>query len=757
MEYGQHPDFWIELFVQYASTTEPYAFGVGPYADPSTYHLGWKPPLIKQVGSIEQSSSNGLGQPQSGILQVEMYDFDNFLRLLLRDPAKGAVLGYELCAYVCSRKRRKQRLEPTLVHRGFVSGRGLPQGKLGVLTSQDAVGAQFGPFAWGKKIPDLMIGPPGFLYAPDALAGKQPAPMAYGQWTDKGTTLEDGTLYEKGRIPLYYVGNFVIGSNGTITPVNEVPDVTPSQMVLPPPPAPTYETYGTPTGTHTWTFAVESRTAGGLTTLGAPLTITNMPGDGGFTTSDGIILHLTQYSAELQAQVLGARVYVKEGTADSPNPWRYVDAAGEIFNTATDDPYEAGPYSNSDGIGYEVNGDDSFHKGFNPPQTTNTATITFDMGGGVTGQRYRGFVATRHRFEIADLFATEVTADQTVTGKRVLVPLASPDFVRYGSPGWPIAGDVVPVAGYDYTMVFGMGTKADMAATGQLTAAVNGCGYTVNGTSGTDMIGDPFDQMARLLNDFVFYNNGKGHQIGAFPGYVTFPGSTDVQIVNFDSLKACSAYYEGKLGRKPEGAAYINQQVSLSEIIRQFCQDTSTFEYADQFGRISFGIIDEATDFTNAQRLRDRVEIRSMGSPVYDDGAHCNQWNYVFDYDPDLQQYRLSPRILNHAASQTFYRRIVPDGGSPLHQFRWTNDEEFVEAVKAHDSLVQAYTPTFYPIVVSYAPGLNLDINTPVLVDNDEHNFVERKMLIMDRGIGPPDDEGTVTLTCLDVHNIMAP
>lgn len=744
MEYGQQPDVWAELYVEREGSIEPRVFGMGPYADDPDFHYGWKEPRLLEIGDIERTASNASQQYQAASMMLRFQDTDHLFRNdLFRGLARWP-LGMEAITCMEPRVDRFAKTEPTLLMRGILRERATPKGRQAVGVVEDVIGAQFGRYSLDRRLPPLKIEPPDFPNAPKDISGKQSVPLITGPHSDKGTTLESGAVYEKGLIPAYFAGDYDVGDDNSVTP-------TTVRSFLPLPPAPTYTVVGSPFGGgHTWTFAASVATQYGWTPPGGTLTIADLPSNGDvFPSGSYLVFHLAEYAADLQAQVTAVRLYVKAGAADSTSPWHYVDGFGEAWGTSGTTGFEVGAER-------EVNPGDSFFKTQNPVPTTNGAVITRTTGG-VTLTKYRMFVVAQGYVNITALYASALSGDQT-SPDRVLVPLASPDFLRPGSPGWPLPNPWIVINGRRYTVFFGVGPRADLAVTGDLSIAVNVCGYTQDGSDATNMVEGAFDQCVMLLNHFVFANQGDGYQDGNWPALAAYRGSTSVQFVNTESFYRCRDYSIARIGGLGYlGHIYLNRQITLREFLRKFSEAFDCYFYPNRFGQICCGILDENADLGAAIPLRDRIEIMRVGEPVRDDRNIESRLRWVCDYDPDLGQFRRDPVPIEDIDSKTYHGgRWLQD--PELHEIDWTRDPITCGDAMLHRSERSGYASTWWPIDVKYGPGLNLEIGDVVSVTNDEYALVEQAMVIWKIKVIPPRKgarAGYVSLTCLDLDVVL--
>ena len=358
------PRVWLEYrHEDTAGTPTTYRWSTDDLADPSTYEGGWKEGRAVSFGTITRPVSDFSGEPEIATATVELDDTDSLWRTLLDTESTAYVQGRDAAIKAASDTQRAAAGTPTILLRGKAKRLPLSSGLGAALEVEDVLGSSFGslPFdrtmgrPWRREIfpkihRDLLD------------ATRFIVPIIGGEVSDSGSADETGASAEKGLCPGFYVGDRIVTDTGTTS------YQTTEQMLLPPPPAPTYDTFGSG-GTHTYTYACCVRTATGRTTLGDSVTISGLPSQLNFSPSNGVTLYLALYSPDLMAQITGLDLYVKDGPASSASAWHYMDFAGEMWNTSTATYFPGG-------IGYDDNGDDSHNKPWNPPPTKNTATVS---------------------------------------------------------------------------------------------------------------------------------------------------------------------------------------------------------------------------------------------------------------------------------------------------------------------------------------------------------------------------------------------
>lgn len=739
----QNPDLWVEIYQTSPAGSDVYRYQQSTTRDPSTYYGGWKEPRVMEIGDVERASSNVQGHFESSRVSIVVRDTDRVNTARLDDEERQVLAGAEMVVRFISHKGRRALVTPRTLFRGPCREYGESGEYDFSVVCEDILGAKFGPFGLDKRLPPLTFGVDFALTAPKDLLKEIVPGGVYGVWDDFGTALATGEPFEVGMLPAYYAGDMVTTSTQVIPPSQVTGSLT-----LPPPPAPTYTKFGSG-GSYTYTYAFVARTnLGGKTTLGGMTTITGLPRPQDFSPTNGVTLNVAQYSADLQAQVQGLDLYVKDGDASSTAPWRLMDAAGQAFTS-----------------GYNDDGDDSHYKTFYPsPPTTNTAVVSGTVttpGGTVTNAvQRRMMVVCQGYVKILSIGAPRISSDPVTGSERILVePDSLIDIVGPGHSAWPLPNPWYEVNGRRYTVFFVTGERGNLAIDNRASFSANVCGYTEDGSEGAPMLEAAFYQCFRFLNDFVLANGGKGYENGNWPANVTWPGSTTIEVLNYESFEACQEYSRRRMGDAIgfRGNIYIGKAITLREFLRRFAENFDCFFYANQHGQICCGIIDELADLSTAQPLRHRIEIRGISTRQILDDMVENKSRYVYSYHPDLGKYRAQSIEVEDTLSQARHpggpREVADAIELEYHQHQPSAD-----SAMRHRQMRLSYAPRLYTIDVHYAPGIQLEIGQYVLVTHPKVNGIDRPMMIMRHKTVTPKRSGGgyVTLVCLDLGRVRA-
>ncbi len=746
---SQNPDILVDVYQKYTGGVDVFRSQQGDYPDRSTYLAdtagagGWREPIIMDVGSVDRAASNVLGEFESSRVAVKFRDTRKLFLARLDDPEKQVMAGSELLLRIIPREARILEQAPAVLFRGPCREYGPTDDMDFTLVSEDVLGSRFGPFGLDKVIGSTKFG----LDFPDANKDVQglTVPAAfYGEHNDTGTTLSTGESFSVGMVPARYCAERIVTSTQIIPP-----STVSAQTKLPPPPAPTYEKFGSG-GSHTYSYAFCARTATGRTTLGGVTTISGLPAMGDFSPSNGVELKVAKYPPDIQAQVTGLDLFVRnDDYPDLAGRWFMMDAAGQAFTT-----------------GYRDDGDDRHDKGFYAgPPSSNTATIsgTITTPGGTqqvaTGMHM--FVVCEGYCKITGLYGSPITADNsTFSPGRVLIDPASSGFVMPDGAGWPLSVPYLELTNAvdgitrRYTVFFGNGPQADAAVEGRVTLAVELCGDTQTGNPSSPVIQSAFYQAFRFLNDWVLANNGRGNHGLAHPANVTFPGSTGVEILNYDSFEACQAYTRRRMGNSigAIGRCHCATPVTLREWLRKFAVQFDCFFYANSFGQICCGIIDENLSLVGATRLREHIEIKQIAQPQILDDAAENKFTYQTHWHHDLQKFQSDTFPVQDPISQGRHQGGVRENNTTIG-LDFISDAATAASLMDHRRLRLRYAPRTYMTQVHFGPGLNLEIGQVVLVTHRKVNGTNRAMLIMGHSTSIPSatSDGYVTLKLLDL------
>lgn len=708
------------------------------------------------IGSIERRISDSNGEHFLAQSTVTFDDMDHFWRSLAVDDVSKFLDGREARLEVIS----QEALSDAGVKTPVLYGRCIapnPEDDLSAsLIIEEWIASKYGPAFLDKplnprKFRKRMHG----ATMPKELEDKT-VPTVIGEVSDLGSINPvTGAPADKGLCPGFFTGYADANGDDVIGPT-----------LLPAPPAPTYMKFGAG-GTHTYSYAAVVRlTTGGRTSLGAPVTITGLPALNDFSSTNGVILYLAQYAPDLQAQVSGIDLYVKDGSPSSPGPWRYMDGAGEMFNTSADTPYNAGPNFNSGGIGYEDNGDDSHNKTWNPPPTTNTADVAT---GGTWG---RIVFADSGISGAVDFYGSDGGDPATATGDPVRVSWGDgstlSDVVTPYSGGWPHANPYVDMTDPDgvterfYCIYVRKGSpRLEHHISGRVTIAANLCGRGENpdGTGAT--ICQAFPAWQHLLSENGFANNGRGYYTGDWVGLPTFSdGSTAISAQSVLDAQALSALLMGNDEGYLMGVCLVDE-ITVREFIRMFNKNFTSFSYLRRPGALSIALINTLASVDAGLPLRvDIDDVVSIGAPKR---RHDLRENYIeceFDWDADARHYRSEVFKVQDVPSQTSYG--IPGRPNIAKRERYSNmfvrDELTARTAMLQRLRLYAYDPWEIPATVK-ANGLEMELMEQRRVTSYEgigpDGYILQPAIIIGHTVRP-DDDVSIDLTLWAMGDVLA-
>jgi hypothetical protein len=619
--------------------TTVHRFAEADLPDAASYEGGYKEGRLRGFSSIEQGVSTAGGDHFVAEARVEWDDTDHFTRSLL-DQASDRYLGSGRDAIVkaVSDSGRRSGTAATVLLRGKTTALDPIDGLGAELIVQEFLASEFGPTPPEKTIPQRYFGRNVFRDLHRDLEA-QVVPIVIGE----------------ALCPGYYVGDVTVSST------QQVSNTVSSSSLLPPPPAPTYAKFGSG-GSKTWTYACCVRTtSGGRTTLGDSVTITGLPADGAFTPSNGVTLFLAQYAADLQAQIAGIDLYVKEGDADSLNAWHFVDAAGQMFNTAPGTPFAGG-------VGYDDDGDDSHHKGFNPPPTKNTAYVTTTevVNGTTVTNRVLGRVAfCGHTASVVELWGSNGGADTTVA--REQWPLGElADVIDPSHPDWPDANPYWDLVGADGVTERFFGIYVDKASPrlqhhidGRITIVAKVCGCKQDANDATSpTIDQAFRAWQLLTSEWVVANGGKGYYTGAWAGLPQF--ADGVEMINSSSVDTAQDTSAALMGNATGflSGFVLTEPIHLRDFYRLFNLQYCAWDYQNEFGQLCVGLINPYASPATGTLLRERIDdVVAIGAFKERRDVLENLITGQYDYDADQQTYKSDVERFPDVASQTAYKK----------------------------------------------------------------------------------------------------
>lgn len=612
---------------------------------------------IITVGPLERSISDPSGEHFLAQTIIRHADTDHFWRERGAADSTRFLEGRDAILEIVSRDQLDISGPRTVLMRAKARGVDLEDGLGAAIALEELIGSEFGP-----SFLDKLINPRKFrrAFAPNITRPllDQHIPIIIGEVSDVGSTGTDGSDAAKGLCPGFDLGDFQVSSTGS------TPGIGP---LLPTPPAPTFEIFGAG-GTTIYTYYVSVRTAVGRTDLSPGCEVTGAAALSVLSPTNGVRLFLAQYISALQAQVTGIDLYVKQGGLTSTSRKYFVDAAGQMFNTAVNVPFTGT-------VGYEDNGDDSHFKGFNPPPTTNTAGIT----GSITTDGTTTTVTTYGLIAFADSACSELLALYGSSGGEEEDPIRElwtlgdmDDVLDPSSGGWPHANPWIDLVGTDgiTERIFGIyvrGPRLDHHRTGRVTIAANICGRPEDANdASTECIDQAFRMWQHIISQ-VFSPDG-AYYTGAWAG---LPLHADgVEAISSPSVQAAEALSALLLGTAKGFLTgfCLTKPMSLREFIRSFNRQYCSFSYLNEDGALSIAMVNTLADSSTGTPVREDIdEVVVMAAP-----REKREWTETrvsghFDWDADAGRWRSDPVVLNSIDGQTAIgvsgRLIVRDRG----------------------------------------------------------------------------------------------
>ncbi len=697
MSLVKQPQAWVRVdmrrFVGSPDTTETWQASVRPLADADDYEGGFKLPVIESFGDVERALSDIKGNFEVSTFSFVANDKSGYWRVLLNSPDTQYITGSDIAFRFISETGRHAEVEARTAFRGNLDHPSPLPGRKFRVNAQSRVGSRLGPVHLDSPVLKRVYNSVDWPKIPRDFENTA-VPFLWGEISDKGTVNANGEDIATGMVFAKYLGPVFIGSTtGT-------PPTAPSY--LPDPPAPTYVRYGSG-GSTTWSYAVVARTAEGHTRLGTPVTIDDLPSNGNFTggesddnavPTNGVSIHLAPYSTALQAEVVGADLWVKQGAPDSAYSWHKMDAAGQMFNS-TSGEYFSGP------AGYMDNGDDSHFKSSPPPPNTNTAQVTPGSPGVAGGSIFYDFFGVLgHRGKIINIYGSNLAESPEY---------ASIDAAEFGSNfllGDDDNGAEVTVNGHTYFGFYAKGPKAEAAKSGTFPFRVNVCGWHEENDVSNPVIDLAFDVYMDVFTQLAGGENNEGYQSGdrlEIPTYASDPSIPVLQTTTFDDCQAISAAYTGTsispgpstLGYK--ACVYLD---SADTTWGEFISDMNrTFECdlgENHHGQLLCSMMNDLEDPDTGILFREKIEIVRVenAGEVVDEQIE-NVINYEFDWHPIDSKFRSGVLTKENAESIQGYGRRVP----PTLEMRYTRDPATANDVATRRLLHYMLGPS-YPVIV---------------------------------------------------------
>lgn len=613
-------------------------------ANQPSYEGGFHDGRIESFGTIERGISSVAGDHWLAKASISFDDQDRLWRIRKDQESTKYTDGRDVIVKVYSPEDRAGAQAATVRFRAKVRNIDLEDGLTGTIELEENIGSEFGPSYLDRKLMLRKFRREMFEDV-DAELLDQIIPIIGGEVSDKNSKDRQGNLAEHGLCPGFFPGMRLITSEG------EVSTPTTSQTLLAPPPAPTYELIGDG-GNTSWDFACVVRTkAGGKTTIGAYVTIPNLPANGSFTPTNGVRLLLAQYAADLQEQIQGIDLYNrKTGTSR----WYFMDAAGQMFNGS-------GSFTYPGGNGYVDNGDDDHFKPWNPPPTKNTAFVSVTTvvdGVEIVTEPWGLIVFAGHPCqEFIDVFGSDNADEDGPVRVKWDIPtmVSNGELLFPGFPGWPHANDWIEITdsnGVTETFwgFYLRGTRLEHHRTRRATIAANICG--MYDTSGV-LIDQAFRLWQHTLSEFVFSNGGQGYYTGAWEGLPTFVDGTFA--ISSSSVEAAQDFSKTLTGTAKGYLAgfCLTEDISVREFLRRFNRTFTSFSRTKASGALSIGLLNlKALPTTGRLFREDTDDVKYIGAPKERPDLAENEIEFKYDWDADWKYYRSDREVVRSPQSQ---------------------------------------------------------------------------------------------------------
>lgn len=703
------PDEWFEMVLEPypTATATTYRWAPRPFADAGS----WKEGRLVSRGPIERALSDDDGHYQVSTLRVTLDDQDGLIRGLLAANTTQWFTGREASYYLLSEAGRRASTTPRTLFRGRVSDVQLLPNRQIAIDVQDLVGSAFSNFNLDKTI-GIPLGSEHTALPEDSI-GKI-YPIIYGEHSDRGAVDENGDSAEKGLLPVIDTGDY--------HPFGE--DV-PTTYVTPPRNC-TATLIGAGSGSRTYYYAITAVTNFGETTISNIASVSGCPDS------------------------LDSATYV-EVTWDPPATGSAYVIAYKVYGRSTNPPSKRLDTMNNGGtfVSPEViyrdgrqgsRTDFDTEKSPGPPKTNTAVLEGTNMA---WGRLLVGLGAvTVHQVYGSDL------ADGTAP-KRVALDIDGTDLVTANSVSWPHPDPYIELGGIRQTVIYLRGPRLQAHRDGQVTIAVNACGYEDVGDGSGTLIDQAFYQGQHFINEHILKDDGTGYRTGAWGPLEAYSnGDEQIKTSAFTAAQDLSIARIGGLGYL--GAWTIHEPTTVREWVRRFNVTFDCFLGANHHGQILVALIDERATPTAGRHYRDRIDMVSLSDQRFDHDAIETAISYDYDYDTDSQAFRIVDRYLEDtdataalkglrqgAKQELFYTR---DGATAYDTrlrrlFRHKRAPRYVSVTTNYLGVEEELSDQ---IRLTHYDGLGAtgDVNTP--------GFIRKHRI----------DRGTTTLEMLDLRRM---
>lgn len=169
--------------------------------------------LVRSIGSLRQAASDKQGNMKANQTDIYLMDHRGKLGEKITDPSKKYLTRDEINVRMISADGRRSGAIPRMLSRGMIYGESYGTPKELSVTAVSSIFIEGGAYSPDKKIPMWNYPLSYYTNAPKDLAQKS-IPIYFGEVSDEGAKDETGALSEKGKCPLIYVGEDILGTGG---------------------------------------------------------------------------------------------------------------------------------------------------------------------------------------------------------------------------------------------------------------------------------------------------------------------------------------------------------------------------------------------------------------------------------------------------------------------------------------------------------------------------------------------------------------
>lgn len=729
MSARKQPDVWVEI----ASRTYP--GGVSTTTRRATKAMAFPTKIPGRVRSgsysqIERGLSDWKGNVEAAVFSWEEEDSDGAGRTLAAELGRTSYANPEVTVKLLSEAGRKAGLTPRIVQRGYLSR--VPQAASNRKTkfeSVDALGSKF--FRFDPEAPFQTefitrehLEAAGILKIPAEKIGK-PYNIILGEHSDAGSSTSCGDSAVKGMIPVDYVGRALLplGTEGTITNIA--------------PPTLTASLTGAG-GSETYYYAVTAIFAGGVeTAMSNIVTVTGAPSFDQMSVTNSVSLVWTWPTGGDWADVYGAVEHYRViGRRHNP-PTTYLDLG---FHSATGGYYFDGGHDGS-------RTDRDIQKPL-PASVTGgscgTGTVIIGEDGQVVEEAgaWGIMVVALGAVEILSIYGSDLAEEDAPA--RAFIEPDNPDVISPLSGAWPHPTPYVDVNGTRLTLFYARGVILQHHIDNNVTFAVTVCGVEDIG----DGTGTPITEAAYGLQWLISEISLNHYRTGAYGTLATYAdGTSIIKTSAFEALQDATVEFIG--GRGYQIHLALTEKVTLSDVLRMWCETFTAHIGVTQHGQITVHVIDPTVDPTTGKHFRERMEI---DGPLPDaDSAEDeveNRCRYRYDWDPDSQNYRVEQRTVEDLPSQGMYG--IRDVDEDFLGLRCTRDATTADHSMGRRIRLNKVAPLYQEIPVGMI-GMERNLGDVIRLTHPDglgvDGYVEAAFFVVRQGMDLNSPQERVSLT----------